>query len=103
MTSGNEWRIDYKATTDKPTVLNLTNHAYFNLAGNGTGSILDHRIMLNADRFTEVDAASIPTGEIAAVAGTPFDFRKRHAYRRAHPPAPSPAASTAAAMITTGS
>jgi aldose 1-epimerase len=76
VTSGNEWRIDYKATTDKPTVLNLTNHAYFNLAGNGTGSILDHRITLNADRFTAVDAASIPTGEIAEVGGTPFDFRK---------------------------
>jgi aldose 1-epimerase len=75
VTSGNEWRIEYKATSDKPTVLNLTNHAYFNLAGNGAGSILDHRIILNADRFTMVDSASIPTGEIADAAGTPFDFR----------------------------
>jgi aldose 1-epimerase len=75
LTDANELRIDYVATTDKPTVVNLTSHSYFNLAGNGSGSALDHLLTINADRFTPVDETLIPTGELAAVAGTPFDFR----------------------------
>ena len=67
-------RIEYSATTDKDTVLNLTNHAYFNLAGKG--NILEHQVTLHASRFTPVDAGLIPTGELKAVEGTPFDFRK---------------------------
>jgi aldose 1-epimerase len=68
-------RIDYVASTDKPTVLNLTNHSYFNLAGEGAGPIYDHEIMIAADAFTPTDTNAIPTGEIRSVAGTPFDFR----------------------------
>ena len=76
LTHRNELRIDYTATTDKDTVVNLTHHSYFNLAGEGNGDILNHRLKLNASRFTPTDAGSIPTGELRDVAGTPFNFLK---------------------------
>jgi aldose 1-epimerase len=74
LTDANELVIDYEATTDKTTVLNLSQHSYFNLAGEGTGDILNHEIMINADRFTPVDKNLIPTGELRPVKGTPLDF-----------------------------
>lgn len=72
----NDLHIDYRATTDKPTVLNLTNHSYWNLAGPGSPTALDHLLMLAADRFTPINADLIPTGEIIPVVGTSFDFRR---------------------------
>lgn len=74
LTDANELKIEYSAVTDKDTVVNLTNHSYFNLAGEG--DILNHEVWINADRFTPVDRGLIPTGELKSVAGTPFDFRK---------------------------
>lgn len=74
LTSENAVRIQYKASTDKPTLVNLTNHAYFNLNGEGSGTILNHKMQLFAEAFTPVDAGLIPTGELRPVSGTPFDF-----------------------------
>lgn len=76
LTDGNELRIEYFATTDRKTVLNLTNHSYFDLSGQGKGNVLDHVVTIHADRFTPVDHNLIPTGELKSVEGTPFDFRR---------------------------
>ena len=76
LTNANGWVIRYVATTDKPTILNLTHHAYFNLGGFNAGSILDTELMIDADSYVATDAQLIPTGELKNVEGTPFDFRK---------------------------
>jgi aldose 1-epimerase len=74
LNDADEWHIGYKATTDKATPINLTQHCYFNLAGHDSGTILDHLMMINADKYTPTDDTLIPTGEIKSVKGTPFDF-----------------------------
>ncbi len=79
LTNADELKIEYQATADKATPVNVTNHSYFNLRGEGSGSILQHEIMIDADRITAVDKGLIPTGELKSVEGTPFDFRKQRA------------------------
>lgn len=76
LTHRNELVIDYRATTDRTTIVNLTNHTYWNLAGEGSGSVLGHRLRIPAERITVLDPTRVPTGEIRDVAGTPFDFRR---------------------------
>jgi aldose 1-epimerase len=76
LTGDNGLQCTYEATTDKTTVVNLTNHSYFNLNGEGTGTILHHLVQIFADKFTPVDSTLIPTGQLEPVAGTPFDFTK---------------------------
>lgn len=78
LTAENELKFDYRATTDKPTVVNLTNHCYWNLGGVGSGTVLEHQLTVAADKYLAVDDTLIPTGELLAVKGTPFDFTEPH-------------------------
>ena len=82
LTDDNEIKIDYSGTSNKNTIINMTNHTYFNLKGHGNGDILDHELWLNAKTFTMPDDGGIPTGEIASVSGTPLDFTKMKPIRR---------------------
>lgn len=75
LTDANELIIDYRATTDRPTPINLSNHSYFNLAGEGSDTVLNHELMIDAEEMLAIDKTSVPTGKIVSVAGTPFDFR----------------------------
>lgn len=85
LTPEHDLKLTYRATTDRDTVINITNHSYFNLSGEG--SALDHEVRINADQFTEVDGEAIPTGRLLDVEGTPLDFRARHAVgERIHDP-----------------
>ncbi len=76
LNDANELRLDYEATTDKPTVVTLTNHVYFNMAGNGSGDVYGQQLQVMADQYTPTDADQVPTGELASVAGTALDFRQ---------------------------
>lgn len=81
LTNNNEWKIEYFASTDKPTIVNLTQHTYFNL--NGSGKIYDHKILVNAEKYTPVNENLIPTGVIANVGGTPYDLRREKTFEEA--------------------
>ena len=102
LTEKNELIVDYHATTDKATPVNLTQHSYFNLAGEGSGDILGHELMINADRYTPVDDTLIPTGELAPVDGHAVRFPQADGDRRADRQTTSAAARRARATTTTG-